>query len=98
MTYCLYNIYNNNWPTQIRDRFALTVDTSTCGVAALKSGKPVSISNTARPDELFAFVMNRIVIVPHMLTTTFTYGLSEVASLRFCEEKNIMLISGNSIS
>lgn len=51
------------------------MDTSTCGIAALNAGKPVSVSKAARPNELFAFVVNRIVVVPQMLTTTSTDGL-----------------------
>lgn len=58
----------------------LTVNPSTCGVADVYGQKPVSISDTSRPLELFAFCMNSIIVVSHVLTVALSIVLFEVAS------------------
>lgn len=63
------------------------MDAFTGGVAGALVKKSVSVSNASRPEELFAFVMNRIIVVSQILTTAFTYSLFKVASLGCCEEK-----------
>lgn len=65
----------------IKERFVLTVDASTGGVAADLVEKSVSISNASSPKEFFAFVMNRIIVVSQKSTTAGTCGLFKVASL-----------------
>lgn len=69
------------------ERSVLTVDASAGGVAAPLLIKTVSVSNASRPEELLAFVMNRIVVVSQKQTTAFTYGMFKAASLGRCEEK-----------
>lgn len=67
--------------------FVLTVDPSARHVAVLHGCKPVSISDTSRPLELFAFVTNRIIVESQVLTTALPTALFEVASVSFFEEK-----------
>lgn len=65
----------------VRERFVLTVDASTGGVAAVIVEESVSVSDASRPEEFFAFVVKRIVVVSQKLTTTFSCCLFKVASL-----------------
>lgn len=64
----------------IRERFALTVNPSTRGVAGFIGEKSVSVSDASRPMEFFAFSMNRIVVVSQIFAITFTFIFFEVAS------------------
>lgn len=65
----------------------LTVDARTGGVATQLVKKPVSVSEASSPEELLAFVMNRIVVVSQRLSIASTFGLFKVANVGRCEEK-----------
>lgn len=75
----------------------LTMDTITSSIAALLVRKSVSISKTAGVKELFAFVMNRVVVVPQEVTAALSLHMLEVASLGFWEGGRA-IISGSAVS
>lgn len=76
----------------IRQRLVLTVDAITGGVAAGLVKKSVSVSDASRPKELFAFVMDGIIVIPQKLATAATYSMFKVASLGHCEDKTSSLL------
>lgn len=69
----------------------LTMNPIACGITALRGEESVSISNTSSPLEFFAFLMNRVIVVPQILTVALTVGFFQVASLGGCEEKTIII-------
>lgn len=69
------------------------MDAGACGVAAFMVEKSVSIADATGINEFFAFVVNRIIVVPHQLKSATTDGLFKMASLYRCEETGITPLS-----
>ena len=75
------------------ERFVLTVDAGTGGVAAVKVEESVSVSDASSPKEFFAFVVNRIIVVSQIVAATLTCCLFKVASFSGCEEETSSSLS-----
>lgn len=68
------------------------MNANTGSIAAVEVKESVSISKASTPKELFAFVINGVVVVSDEVTITPSSRISKVTSFSFCEQK-IQLIS-----